>query len=136
MGRQITPIPFFSRTHPGKNMGFAEYLSRNTSSEAPTPSERDKNFVINTIEEIKHALLRNNLAPIGASETTSQLSQQNDVIKANHSRLVKNSAFCHLPRDKQLLVSLHNSISQIKQIIPHKNLVAITNKGQPYERNL
>ena len=93
-------LPFhFSVEHiPGKNMGFAYYLSRNPSSEAPTPSERDKNFVINTIEEIKHALLRNNLAPIGASKTTSQLSQQNDVIKANHSRLVKNSAFCHLPR--------------------------------------
>ena len=126
-------LPFhFSVEHiPGKNMGFADYLSRNPSSEATTPSERDKNFVINTIEEIKHALLRNNLAPIGASKTTSQLSQQNDVIKANHSRLVKNSAFCHLPHDKQLLVSLHNSISQVKQIIPNKNSVAITTRPNP-----
>ena len=30
-----------------------------------------------------------------------------------------------------MLVSLHNSISQIKQIIPHKNLVAITTRANP-----
>ena len=42
-------LPFhFSVEHiPGKNMGFADYLSRNPSGDPKPPSEEDKNFVIN-----------------------------------------------------------------------------------------
>ena len=39
-------LPFhFSVEHiPGKNMGFADYLSRNPSGDPIPPSEEDKNF--------------------------------------------------------------------------------------------
>ena len=47
---RLLPFPFSVERIPGKNMGFADYLSRNPSSDAPTPSDKDKNFVINTIE--------------------------------------------------------------------------------------
>ena len=126
-------LPFhFSVEHiPGKNMGFADYLSRHPSSDPPTPSDRDKNFLINTIEEIKHALLRNNLAPIGAINTTSHLSRNNDVINAKHSRTNKNSALCHFPRYIQLPSSLHKLNTQFKQFNSNKNLVAITTRANP-----
>ena len=50
---------------PGKNMGFADYLSRNPSGEAIYPSDEDENFVINTIDETKFTLLRTALSPNG-----------------------------------------------------------------------
>ena len=128
---RLLPFHFAIEHIPGKNMGFADYLSRNPSSDPPPPSDRDKNFVINTIEEIKHALLRNNLAPIGAINTTSHLSRNNDVINAKHSRANKNSALCHLPRYIQLPSSLHKLNTQIKHSNSNKNLVAITTRANP-----
>ena len=48
-------------------MGFADNLSRNPTEEAIPPSDEDKNFVINLIEEVNFFLLRNALAPNGAN---------------------------------------------------------------------
>ena len=69
---RLLPYHFSVERIPGKNIGFAEYLSRNPFSDAPPPSDEDNNFVINTIEEIKHAMLRNNIAPNGAINANSK----------------------------------------------------------------
>ena len=62
MGRQAPPISLLSRKKSGKDMGFADYLSKNPLEEPLPPSDKDENVVINTIEDFKLALLGNNLA--------------------------------------------------------------------------
>ena len=42
-------------------MGFADYLSRHQSGTPPPINEDDEKFVINTTEEIKHAILKQNI---------------------------------------------------------------------------
>ena len=124
----------FSVEHiPGKNMGFADYLSRNPSSDAPPTSDRDKNFVINTIEEIKHALLRANIAPNGATNKNTEQNQSYDVTSTKHAHSDETTAFRQLPHTKQSLSSLRklNYNSQIKHSRSIQNLVAITTRANP-----
>ena len=52
-------------------MVFADYLSRNPTGEAIPPTDEDKNFVINTIEEFKNFITRNSLSPNRASNSIS-----------------------------------------------------------------
>ena len=128
-------LPFhFSVEHiPGKNMGFADYLSRNPSSDAPPPSDRDKNFVINTIEEIKHELLRANIAPNGATNKNTEQKQSYDVTSTKHAHSNKTTAFRQLPHTKRSLSSLRklNYNAQIKHNRSIQNLVAITTRANP-----
>ena len=81
---QLLPFHLTVEHVPSKNMGFADYLIRNSSGEAIQPSDNDKNFVIKTIEEIKFKLLRYALTPNGANITTNQSADTkqvtNDVI--------------------------------------------------------
>ena len=58
-------------------MGFAEYLSRNPTGNAPEPSEEDENFVINIIGNIIFALIKNYLAQNGASNYSADEKQVN-----------------------------------------------------------
>ena len=128
-------LPFhFSVEHiPGKNLGFAYYLSRNPSCEAPPPSDKDENFVINTIEGIKHALLGVNIAPNGASNKNTEQKQSYDVISAKHAHSNETTTFRQLPRTKQSLSSLRklNYNPQIKHTKSIQNLVAITTRANP-----
>ena len=65
-GIQITPIWFCQRKHSSKNIGFAYYLSRNSSGKPTTESDEDEElFVVNTIQEIKHALLKHLIETTG-----------------------------------------------------------------------
>ena len=114
-------------------MGFADYLSRNPSSDAPPPSDKDKNFVINTIEEIKHALLRANIAPNGATNRNTEQKQSYDVTSTKHAHSNETTAFRQLPHTKQSLSSLRklNYNSQIKHTRSIQNLVAITTRAKP-----
>ena len=124
----------FSVEHiPGKNIGFADYLSRNPPSDASPPSEKDKNFVINTIEEIKHALLRVNIAPNGATNKNTEQNQSYDVTSTKHAHSKETTAFRQLPHAKQSLSSLRklNYNSQIKHTKSIQNLVAITTRANP-----
>ena len=82
-------------------MGFADYLSRNPSSDAPPPSDKDKNFVINIIEEIKHALLRVNIAPNGATNKNTEQKQSYDVTSTKHAHSNETTAFRQLPHTKK-----------------------------------
>ena len=88
-------------------MGFADYLSRNLSGEAIQPSDEDKNFVINTIDEIKFTRLRNALTPNGVKETTNQSAHRkqntNDVINSKQASNTEINAFC--PNSKQVAFS-------------------------------
>ena len=94
------PLPFhFTLEHVhGKNMGIAVYLRRNPSGEATQPSDDDKNFVINTIEEIKFTLLRNALTPNVANKTTNQnvdtKQVTNDVLNPKQTSNTAINAFC------------------------------------------
>ena len=114
-------------------MGFADYLNRNPSSDAPSPSDRDKNFVINTIEEIKHALLRANIAPNGATNKNTEQKQSYDVISTKHAHSYKTTAFCQLPHTKQSLSPLRklNYNARIKHTKSIQNLVANTTRANP-----
>ena len=68
-------------------MGFADYLSKNPLEEPLPPSDKDENVVINTIEDFKLALLRNNLASCGAiiSSEPNAYKQCNGVLNAKHA---------------------------------------------------
>ena len=82
-------------------MGFADYLSRHPSG-SPTPiNEDDEKFVINLIEEIKHAVLKQNINPIGSNKRTGKFNQsessvqneRNDVTHTKENTHTKESAF-------------------------------------------
>ena len=68
---RLLPFHFTVEHVPDKNMGFADYLSRNPSGVAPTPNIEDNNFVINAIDEIKLNLIKNNLTPNGVNAHSS-----------------------------------------------------------------
>ena len=82
-------------------------LSRNPTGEAIPPTDEDKNFVINTIEEFKLFITRNSLSPNGANNSfspkgainsTNQNTDiklvENDVINPKHTINKTNNAFC------------------------------------------
>ena len=79
----------------GSNMGFAVYLSRNPSGELLPPSNKDQNFVFNTIEGFKHPSLRNNLALYRAiKESERNLYRQCiDLTNTKHTYTKKNKLF-------------------------------------------
>ena len=114
-------------------MGFADYLNRTPSSDAPPPSDNDKNFAINTIEEIKDALLRANIAPNGAINKNTEQKQSYDVTSTKHSHSNETTAFRQLPHTKQSFSSLRKLIynSQFKHTRSIQNLVAITTRANP-----
>ena len=104
---RLLPFHFTVEHVPGKNMGFADYLSRNPTGEAIPPTDADKNFVINTIEEFKLFKARNSLSPNGANNSfspkgvissTNQNTDiklvENDVINPKHTGNKTNNAFC------------------------------------------
>ena len=92
---RLLPFHFTVEHVPGKNMGFADYLSRNPSGVAPTPNIEDNNFVINAIDESKINLIKNDLTPNGVNAHSSDTKQvyNNDVIYLNQTRSDQNNAF-------------------------------------------
>ena len=68
-------------------MGFADYLSRNSSGKAPKPNTEDNNFVINAIDEITFNLIKNDLTPNGANVYNADTKQDNlnDVLSYNQT---------------------------------------------------
>ena len=75
---RLLPFNFNIEHIPGKQMGFADYFSRNPNGIATPPSDEDTHFIINQINDFKYTLikntLRNNISSI----------RNNDVI--NHSQ--------------------------------------------------
>ena len=97
------------------------------------PQKKDKNFVVNTVEEIKHALLQVNIAPNGATNKNTEQKQSYDVTGTKHAHSNETTAFRQLPHTKQSLSSLRklNCKSQIKHTNKIENLVAITTRANP-----
>ena len=133
---RLLPFHFAVEHVPGKNMGFADYLSRNPSGNAPPPppSEKDKNFVINTINET-FALIKNSITPSGASEfiADKKLVNSNHVINALQNNSERNNAFCLKQLRNQ---SLYTSSIAFSHINPNSNLsnsklIAITTQKNP-----
>ena len=103
-------------------MGFADYLSRNPSGNAPPPpSEEDKNFVVNTINEITFIVIKNSITPNGASEfiADKRLVNSNDVINPLQNNSEQNNAFCLKQLRNQ---SPYTSFIAFSHINPNSNL--------------
>ena len=115
-------------------MRFADYLSRHPSG-SPTPTnEDDEKFVINLIDEIKHAFLKQNVNPLGSFKPTGKFNQsessvqneRNDVTHTKENTNTEESAFCHINSRNKLLLSSHYLLSRIKP-----KLIANTIRNRP-----
>ena len=99
---RLLPFNFTIEHIPGKNIGFADYLSINPSGKTSPESEDDKKLFINTIHEIKHAWIKhiikpNNIVkPPGYHNHSVERKQieQNDVTHDNEYTQSEDHAFC------------------------------------------
>ena len=90
---RLLPFNFTVEHIPGKNMGFADYLSRHPSSPPAQTIEDDEKFVLSSIQEIKYAIVKQSIAQFGASKPTGNYNQeesntqneQNDVTDTKHN---------------------------------------------------
>ena len=130
---RLLPFNFTIEHIPGKNMGFADYLSRNPSG-APSPiNEDDEKFVINLIEEMKHAILKQSINSFGSNEPTGNSNQsesstqneRNDVTHTKENTHTKESAFCHI-KSKTKSPFSHSLLTKIKP-----KIIAITTRARP-----
>ena len=135
---RLPPFHFSVEHIPGKNMGFADYLSRNLSGDPIPPSEEDKNFVITVIDELKFTLIRNALAPNGATKATNQNADikqvSNDVISSKQNNNTAPNTFCLNSIENKL----YSHSTYFNFLNPNKttltdcaNLVAITTRQNP-----
>ena len=134
MSRQTTTIQFQLRTHPGENMGFADYLSRHPKQQPPPPWEDDTHYIVNLINDFKFILTQNSINQTSATRTNSDKYQTKYLTANNSIRAYNyNSAFC-LNRSNVQPLPLSRSISPnsskftSKHISPLKNShLSITN---------
>ena len=141
---RLLPIHFTVEHVPGKNMGFADYLSRNPTGEAIPPTDEDKNFVINTIEEFQLFITRNSLSPNGVSnlfspkgainstnQNTDTKLDENDVINPKHTSNKTNNAFCLNTLTNQSHINSHSLNPNSNFKLLNKNIVGITTRRNP-----
>ena len=100
---RLLPFHFNDERIAGKDMGFADYLSRHPIS-PPTGENMNENHVINTLTAVKYALHTNHRKL--TNHKARHINTLNDV--KNHSNWSerKQSAFCHLHANKQSLSNL------------------------------
>ena len=90
MNRPTLTLLHFTVEHvPGRNMGFANYLSRNPTGDAIPLSEEDKNFVVNTIDEINFTLLRKALSSNGVNNATNHIENKLQMKQLNQFKQAK-----------------------------------------------
>ena len=96
---RLLPFHFKVEYLAGKDMGFADYLSRHPNSQA-TGENIDKNHVINTIAALHYTLHTSH------RKLTNQIARKrrthNDVINLSNSNKTKHNAFSHLHAIKKL----------------------------------
>ena len=122
-------------------MGFADYLCRNPTGEAIPPTDKDKNFVINTIEEIELFITRNSLSPNrasnsfspnGAINSTNQNTDikldKNDVINPKHVSNKTNNALCLNTLTNQSYNNSHSLNPNSNYNFLNKNITGITTR--------
>ena len=130
---RLLPFNFNIEHIPGKNMGFAVYLSRNPSVKASPESEDDEKFVINTIQEIKHAWIKHTIKPSEIAKPTGNYNQlverkqleYNDVTHAKENTLSEQHVFCLNTAKNKLRIIEQNSNSL------NTKLIAITTRNNP-----
>ena len=135
---RLIPFHFAVEHVPGKNMSFADYLSRNPSGNAPPPSsEQDKNFAINTINEITFALIKNSITRNGASEflADKKLVNSNDVINPLQNNSEQNTAFClkQLRNQSPYTSSIAFSLINPNSNSSNSKLIATTTRKDPHK---
>ena len=100
---RLLPFNFTIEHIPGKNMGFADYISRNPSPPPVPVNDDDEKFVINVTQEKKHAILNQRINPFRAIKPTVNTNQsesktqneRNDVMHDKLNTHNKESAYCH-----------------------------------------
>ena len=106
---RLLPFHFKVNYIAGKNMGFADYLSRHPITQ-PTGENLDNNHVLNTIEAI-HYTLQTTQRKL-TNQIARKQSELNDVTNHSNPSKQKPNAFCHLHAIKQLPPNtLNNSIN-------------------------
>ena len=114
-------------------MGFEDYLSRKPSGKPAQESEDDEKFVINTINEIKHAWLKhifksNNIVePTNHNQSVERKQiEQNDVTHDKENTQSEKHTFClNTAANRSLLTAQNfNSLNDTK-------LIAITKRNNP-----
>ena len=95
---RLLPFNFNIEHIPGKQMGFADYFSRNPNGIAIQPSEEDTHFVINQINDFKFTLIKNTLR----NNTNYRLINK-DVTNRSLHKQTTTHAFCHSRPRKQSL---------------------------------
>ena len=108
-----------------KQMGFADYFSRNPNGIAIQPSEEDPHFVINQIKDFKYTLIKNTLR-----NNTNNRPFHNDVTNRSLHKQTTTHAFCHSRPRKQSLNLKHNLNTQILHTDKINSI-----KPQPYSNN-
>ena len=101
-------------------MGFADYLSRHPSGPPVPTNEDDEKFVVNIKQEMKHAIRKQKISPLGLNKPTGNLNQsesniqneRNDVTHSQPSTHTKESAFCHSKLKKKSHYSLPTVLKQ------------------------
>ena len=76
---RLPPFNFNIEHIPGKQMGFAEYFSRNLNGTATPQSEEDRHFIIYQINDFKFTLVKNTY----------------DVMKQTQHKQRNTHDFCH-----------------------------------------
>ena len=92
----LLPFNFALERIPGKNMGCADYSSRHPSGPPVSIIEDDEKFVVNLIQEIKHAILKQCSTPVEAHfgrKPNTEIS--NITTKTSH----KNLSYKNLTKD-------------------------------------
>ena len=125
---RLLPFNFTIEHVPGKDMGFADYLSRNPSQPPPPPSTDDTQFIINTINDFKYILLNDAVEKLSADKHQTQ----NGVISNKEHATQKTNAFCQKRYNNQPL-ALATNLSQCNRI---NSIHSISNSNPIYKSSI
>ena len=123
---RLLPFNFNLEHIPGKNMGFADYLSRHPKQKPPPPSTDDTQYIINLKNNFKFIITQNSINQFSATRTMSDKYQTKYLTTNNNKHAYNNdneSAFCLSPINLQSL----NLSSSIESQLNH------TNAKQPFK---
>ena len=119
---RLLPLNFNLEHIPGKNMGFADYLSRNPKQKPLPPAFDDTQYIINLINNFKFIQTQNSINHCSATRTMTD-KYQTTYLTANNNTHAYNSdsAFC-LNRSNLQSPLLYPLIeSKLNNINPNQN---------------
>ena len=140
---RLLPFHFKVEHISGKNMGFADYLSRHPNS-PPTGENMNENHVINVITSLKYILASNQRKL--TNQRARAINTQNDVINHSKRNAQKQHAFCQFnDRNQSPLITPYlsnkfpfNNTLKNKLLLSKQNThtsppskIYITTRGRP-----